>query len=1192
MIPDNEASSTPVISGFSFPVKSSLQEDKFQDWELGGIALNDASEGLLHQLWHFTLEIDPDTGEGSVYVEAPEVAKTLLFFGMDISEIAGCFDQNMNPFVAYTQGGLPKIYWYDSTVPGQIHTTLASGAIDLRCSLDEKRFYGVAESDIILSYIRDGELIITYQRDRYEVEYVLAENVERLISMAMNKGSRMQWRATGQSAEGYTDPYLGDVVYDLCRMAGIRPENIDVSDLYKPTDRVPGIKIDVDDGFDKPIEWLMEIYLFTKSQHNKKLVFRHLGQPVVMRIPYAHLVVNGNERPLRQTKVDAKRLPKMVNVSHIDSTGGFAKNKQSASRRTNTVFSDAVLNIESRVVLTPDLAATAALTILKARHGEQYAYKFSTTIKYTELVPSDVIEVEDEKGFWHRIRIEEKNEDDRVIDWEGVQDAGDLVYGASDALGKALDIPISTTPGTIGDTILEILNLPVQRDQDDELGLYLAAKGEGTGWSGYALYFSVDGGISYSQMFTSEVASNIGETATSITDVGSSVEVLVPYPLESVNSTQLAAGFNRAVIGDEEIQFLTATLLGMVGDLYHYNLTGIVKGVLHTTKEPWAAGTRFVFIDTSVIFARIQREFFGVDLYYKAVSLGQSLDDATPLVYLFDPALSQTEWPVTDVEVTAASGGGITVTWDGSERLGTFGPTPYHSKYLVGYQVKFADGHIIETTAETVTYPAGLMGTVVEVRARNDITGLGPLADGEGSVDPGDTPVFGFSGSFPDMYEGQSVFLWNGDNGIDMSGGFWDANARGFVVPGVGAKCSGSTLDGTTFCGIPFAAGTYTSKVRMDASSPDPLGSGSSDVSQTVEVLTTPSHGLLDLRFREYQMFKTTLINTTPPWKKFQINGGGTSIWFNGVTTGKVVGQFIIDGAAALSVLIGINNLYGEMGLGGPTTAGVGEFSDCAVLVGDGTYSMELDADTGDWYLYKDVAGTPTLVDSGNVTITGDHQYRICLSNEQDQVFTAEFNAGSETWFMTITQAGHAGIPLPSRDIPAAWAYCEPDYILSFNGSGEVGAIYADDFAGGPSSFVTSNAEYSTGRHRFQVAGAYSSGICVSGFDITDGALGSAGSPDSAGMTGNVLKWCFGGVDNSATLTPLNGTYLYPILALDADGNTLKVCYQDHYGVPTVVYTLSIPSGVTWRIGAWVTNGTYLNSKLTGPAGYADAIVV
>lgn len=1191
MLPGDELSSKAHIAGFAFHVKT--PGDFMEDWEQGGMALNDPSEGLEVQLWHLQAKYNETTGNVDCIVEAPSVAPTVLFSGVDISEVALAFDQNMNPFVAYIQAGVPKIYWYDPIIPGMTHTTLPAGCYDLRCTLDDHRDFATGDSDIVLGYINAGNLCVRYQSDRYLIEHVLKVGVggsANLVSMAMNRQWRLQFRLRNYELTDdpqaliVSEPYLGDIVHDLCIQAGIKPQNINVADLYQETDIVPGLLVNVDDGLDKPIDWLMEIFQFTKSQYNKKLNFEHKGKDITFRIPYDHLVVTGTEQALKREQVKEKELPRKVNVNHIDSTGGFARNKQSATRRSNLITTDEQLNIESKVVLTPDQGATAALTIIKARWGEQYEYEFSTTIRYTEVTPGDVGEVQDAKGVWHRVRIRDKNEDDKVIEWDAVQDAGDLTYGASGAPGSFLDPPVSTTPGLVGDTQLEILNLPVQRDQDDELGLYLAARGASSGWSGYTLYLSIDGGATYAEMYTSTALANIGETVTDITNIGTSVEVLMPYPIASVTPSQIAAGYNRFVLGDEEVQVQTATLIGMVGAQYHYNLTGLVRGVLRTTKEPWSAGVRFVAIDEAVLFVQMQREFYGLDLYYKAVSFGQSVDDVAPLAYLFDYAASQTEWAGTDVEVVAAPGGGVTVTWVGAPRLGTFGPNPYHSKYMIGYRVKFSDGHTIDTTEQTVTYANGLLGTPVEVRALNAITGEGPVFGGEGEVDPGDTPVFGFSGSFPDLYEGEPVFLRVGDNGIDMAGGYWDANARGFVVPGVGAKCSGSQLSDTVFVGIPFAAGTYTSMVRVDASSPEPGGSGTADINQTVEVLARPTHGLLDLRLRDVTP-RAYLLPSTPPWKKWEMKGG--SLHFYGVTTGKVVGQVIIDGAAPLSVALGINGERGAPAFG-QSPIGINLFAASTFLVGDGTYSIELDADTGDFWIYELVGGVATLIHSGNQPLTPGCLYHIGISNTAIQTITAEFNGGNETWFMPVTQAGHGGIPVPVHDVPLAWAYVEPDYALSFNGNQFAGATYADDFAGGPSNVAKSNAVYSSGRWRWKVSGT-SYGICVAAFDETHGLLGSSGSPNSAGMYGTTLSWSWGG-GGSVVLEPLNLTYQTPIMGLDADGDTLAIYYQDYYGEPQLVYILPLPAGQSWHVAARAGVNAVIE-PVTGPPGYSDAVV-
>ena len=730
MIPDNTPATPSHIGGFEVPVKTLSVEDKFIDWEMGGIALNDPSEGLRVQLWTFKLVVDELTGDSTVSVEAPSVPKVTLFSGVDVGEIAGAFDQNMNPVVAYMESGAPKLWWWDPTASAMVHTSLPAGCYDLRVSLDDKRRFNVAESDVILSYVRGGSLYYRYQRDRYLVEYLLSENVDRLVCASMNSLWCFQWRALGTGdgvGDSFSEPFLGDIVYDLCRQAGLRPEQIDVSELYDPvTDRVPGLLVNIDEGLDKPIKWLMEMFNFTKVEHGKRLRFIKRGRDVVARIPYNKLI-DDFPTTLKREERDRAKLPRTVNVNHIDPDGGFAKNKQTATRRTNMTIGNAILNIDSRVVLSRDQAALAAMRKLKLEHNETVDYAFSTGLEYTYLTPGDVVEVEDADGTWYRMHITERNEDDGTIAWEAEADGGSLVYDNVAPPGKELDPPTPTTPGLIGDTILEILNIPVQNGNQDELGLYIAARGSADGWTGYSLSYSIDAGVTYVPAYTSQLSANIGETVTTVTATSTSVEVLMPYPMESGTAAQLAVGYKRAVIGDEEVQYLTATLLGMVDGKYHYSLTGLVRGVLDTLAEPWGAGIRFVDADSGVLFLQLQREFFGMDIYYKATSFGQPDDEVTAVAYLFDHAENQTEWQVDDLLMVAnPTGPGVKVTWTERPRLGTFGVAPYHSKHFLGYRLKFTGGFTVDLPpgATSYTYEAGnSVSETLEFTSVNAITG-------------------------------------------------------------------------------------------------------------------------------------------------------------------------------------------------------------------------------------------------------------------------------------------------------------------------------------------------------------------------------------------------------------------------------------------------------------------------------------
>lgn len=723
MIPENRLSTTPVPAAF---VWTGARSDPFTDTEMGGTALNDVTLGLLVKMW--TVRYDKPTG--NVIMSAPGVGDVIAFTRADVTELSLTFDQNMNPFIAFVQAGQAKFWWYDPLVPGQVfeESLLPSTVKNPRCSLDDKRELESANNDIILAYVRAGSLYVRYQRERYLDEHLMRTGVSKLYQVGMNNQYRFQFSYEGV---GQPDPpFLADVVADLCRRSGIKPENINVDELY--TDRVAGLKVNVDEGLDEPIDWLREMFFFDKSEYDRKLRFPKRGREIIARIPYTDLV-RGEPVALKQKRVDESKLSREVTVNHLDPDGGYAKNKQTAQRRSNLVKAEGKKKVDSQVVLTVDQAATAALTKLKVEWREPITYEFTTTIKWTELTAADVIEVEDSTGTWHRMRIEERNEDSGNIDWTAKQDGGYYTYNGI-VTGNALKPPVSSTPGVIGETRLEILNIPVLRDQDDELGLYIAAAGENTAWTGYQLLYSLDGGTTYTEAFVSESPATLGETETDLLAETSyeyqgdqTVDVVVNFSLTSISYDQLLGNQNRCVIGDEVLQFRTALLLGMDGSRYRYRLSGLIRGRYATLPDHWPMGTRFVLLDTSVIFAQTQRSMLGVDLYYKPVSIGTTEDETIPTAYLFDEGVNQTEWPVTMVAAARDGSNNVTVTWAGRKRLG-LDSDPYPSKYFRGYRVKFSNGHTIDTNDETATYSSAPGGVTVQVCGLNEITGEGPYS--------------------------------------------------------------------------------------------------------------------------------------------------------------------------------------------------------------------------------------------------------------------------------------------------------------------------------------------------------------------------------------------------------------------------------------------------------------------------------
>lgn len=192
MLPD-EALSTRAIGARFLPPRNVTREP-LVDYELGGVALQDASQGLQVKVWKVELVGD------DVVLSAEGVAPVVLFTQSDITEIALAFDQNMQPFVAYMLAGRhARFRWFDATVPGFVTTALPAGSYSLRASLDDKR--GAAgtltgRSDIVLTYLREGHLYCRAQRDRYEIEYDLDDGHDTRVigQFGMSRAWRLQWQ--------------------------------------------------------------------------------------------------------------------------------------------------------------------------------------------------------------------------------------------------------------------------------------------------------------------------------------------------------------------------------------------------------------------------------------------------------------------------------------------------------------------------------------------------------------------------------------------------------------------------------------------------------------------------------------------------------------------------------------------------------------------------------------------------------------------------------------------------------------------------------------------------------------------------------------------------------------------------------------------------------------------------------------
>jgi hypothetical protein len=187
MIPGNVLSTQVVNAGFAEKMRRRSQPAV--DYEMGGIAIADPSKGFMVQQW---------TGlqEGGFLCAKPsdDPAIPVVAVLAPVEWLGIAFDQSMRVHFTYTLGGISYLYWYDSVIPG-FTTTVLPGAINPCICLDEKRIPLLTNSDVIVSYIKEGSLYCRVQRERFLIERLLSEDPGgTLTAMGMNRVDRLQWR--------------------------------------------------------------------------------------------------------------------------------------------------------------------------------------------------------------------------------------------------------------------------------------------------------------------------------------------------------------------------------------------------------------------------------------------------------------------------------------------------------------------------------------------------------------------------------------------------------------------------------------------------------------------------------------------------------------------------------------------------------------------------------------------------------------------------------------------------------------------------------------------------------------------------------------------------------------------------------------------------------------------------------------
>lgn len=185
-----------LVSTFQPPDNRS-SSNELEDWEYGGIALQDPSEGLQYQIWKGYW----NSADSTAYLQPEDssVPPIPIFVESDVVEFTFTFDQNMRWAAAIRKDDKTvKFRWYNSVIENYTTTTY-SGIVSVRLCHDDKRAVEIfsGTSDMILTYSKTGAIYWRIQRDRFITEYshsLAISDQHRITHFGMNKLNRLQWR--------------------------------------------------------------------------------------------------------------------------------------------------------------------------------------------------------------------------------------------------------------------------------------------------------------------------------------------------------------------------------------------------------------------------------------------------------------------------------------------------------------------------------------------------------------------------------------------------------------------------------------------------------------------------------------------------------------------------------------------------------------------------------------------------------------------------------------------------------------------------------------------------------------------------------------------------------------------------------------------------------------------------------------
>lgn len=618
---------------------------------------------------------------------------------------------------------------------------------------------------------------------------------------------------------------LSSIVSDLCTRAGVT--DIDVSAL---TQSVRGYTVTQPMTARAAIEPLQQAWFFDAAERDGQIVFVNRGGAAVAEIEEDELATHGDGEqrpdPFATARVQDAELPRRILVEHMEPARDYQTGTQHASRLATEALSEQTVRLP--IVLNAGEAAGIAQVLLHDAWMSRTSVPVSLlAAQHIALNAADAITVHF-GGRSYRLRLTRVSyavpgivQCEAVLDDASIYQA--IAVGDIPALGTAVGV------GLPGPTVSELMDIPLLRDVDDPDGIYVGGAGVLSGWQGASILTSFDSGVTYQTLAVIPESATMGiaETAlahgpSTIIDRGNSVQVtLVSGELESATQAQLLNGANAALLGDEVIQFQTATHIS--GKTYELSTLARGRRGTEWARSAHAVGERFVLLGTDLARPAIPRDRIGTDLFWRTVSVGNDALDVEPVVLGHE---GRAHKPYAPAHLAlAVVPGGTEATWVRRTRIG--GEWRDYVDVPLGeaaelYRVDVLENDVLISTVDVDTAAAVVsanIGAVVRVAQISEAVGPGYASTAV--VGPGD--VQGTSTDFSEYSTGVAPADWTArwvTSGVTYSV-VEDSGAIGGKVARVNVSTAGRHALSWDAAGSSVADVVVRAKLRANTSTSD-----------------------------------------------------------------------------------------------------------------------------------------------------------------------------------------------------------------------------------------------------------------------------------------------------------------------------------------------------------------------------------